>query len=104
MSYPLQFTSRNGYCEAAELSRIERALQDNDYPIAAIALKLGNCTVVTTATGLAVVPWLRIKNGAAPTPSLFSFCNREFVCRTCSAARPRLLFHARTRFLAEVRV
>ena len=46
----------------AELRRIGRPMQQIDIQIAAIALTLGNCTVVTTDTDLAAVPGLRTEN------------------------------------------
>jgi tRNA(fMet)-specific endonuclease VapC len=51
---------------AAELRRVGRPMQQIDIQIAAIALTLGNCTVVTTDTDLAAVPGLRTENWAAP--------------------------------------
>jgi tRNA(fMet)-specific endonuclease VapC len=41
-------------------------MQQIDIQIAAIALTLGNCTVVTTDTDLAAVPGLHTENWAAP--------------------------------------
>ena len=41
-------------------------MQQIDIQIAAIALTLGNCTVVTTDSDLTVVPGLRTENWAAP--------------------------------------
>jgi tRNA(fMet)-specific endonuclease VapC len=53
----------------AELRRIGRPMQQIDVQIAAIALTLGNCTVVTTDSDLAAVPGLRTENwAAAATP------------------------------------
>jgi tRNA(fMet)-specific endonuclease VapC len=49
-----------------ELRRIGRPMQQIDIQIAAIALTLGNCTVVTTDTDLAAVPGLRTENWTAP--------------------------------------
>ena len=49
---------------AAELRRIGRPMQQIDIQIAAIALTLGNCTVVTTDSDLAAVPGLRTENWA----------------------------------------
>jgi tRNA(fMet)-specific endonuclease VapC len=43
-------------------------MQQVDVMIAAIALTLGNCTVVTTDTDLDAVPGLDTENWAAPTP------------------------------------
>jgi tRNA(fMet)-specific endonuclease VapC len=51
----------------AEFRRIGRPMQQIDIQIAAIALTLGNCTVVTTDTDLAAVPGLRTENWAAPS-------------------------------------
>jgi tRNA(fMet)-specific endonuclease VapC len=48
----------------AELRRIGRPMQQIDIQIAAIALTLGNCTVVTTDSDLAAVPGLRTENWA----------------------------------------
>lgn len=45
---------------AAELRRIGRPMQQ----IAAIALTLGNCAVVTTDTDLSAIPGLRTENWA----------------------------------------
>ncbi len=50
----------------AELRRIGRPMQQIDIQIAAIALTLGNCTVVTTDSDLAAVPGLRTENWAMP--------------------------------------
>jgi tRNA(fMet)-specific endonuclease VapC len=52
----------------AELRRIGRLMQQVDVMIAAIALTLGNCTVVTTDTDLAAVPGLNTENWAASAP------------------------------------
>ena len=49
----------------AELRRIGRPMQQIDIQVAAIALTLGNCTVVTTDTDLAAVPGLLTENWAA---------------------------------------
>ncbi|MBA4066478.1 MAG: PIN domain-containing protein [Isosphaera sp.] len=49
---------------AAELRRIGRAMQQIDIQTAAIALTLGNCTVVTTDSDLAAVPGLRTEDWA----------------------------------------
>jgi tRNA(fMet)-specific endonuclease VapC len=53
---------------AAELRRVGRPMQQIDIQIAAIALTLGNCTVVTTDSDLAAVPGLRTENWAVPAP------------------------------------
>jgi tRNA(fMet)-specific endonuclease VapC len=49
---------------AAELRRIGRMIGPNDIMIAAIALTLGNTTVVTMDSDLAAVPGLIIENWA----------------------------------------
>lgn len=46
----------------AELRRTGRPMQQVDVMIAAIALTLGNCTVITTDTDLAAIPGLRTEN------------------------------------------
>jgi tRNA(fMet)-specific endonuclease VapC len=51
---------------AAELRRIGRPMQQIDIQIAAIAITLGNCTVVTSDSDLAPVPGLSTENWAAP--------------------------------------
>jgi tRNA(fMet)-specific endonuclease VapC len=50
---------------AAELRRVGRVMQEVDIMIAAIALTLGNCTVVTSDSDLSAVPGLAVENGAA---------------------------------------
>jgi tRNA(fMet)-specific endonuclease VapC len=50
---------------AAELRRIGRPIGQNDIMIAAIALTLGNCTVVTMDGDLSAVPGLSVENWAA---------------------------------------
>lgn len=50
---------------AAELRRIGRTMQQVDIMIAAIALTLGNCTVVTADSDLSAVPGLAVENWAA---------------------------------------
>jgi len=50
---------------AALLERNGRRMQQIDVQIAAIALTLGHCTVVTTDTDLSAVPGLRVENWAA---------------------------------------
>jgi tRNA(fMet)-specific endonuclease VapC len=52
----------------AELRRIGRPMQVVDVQLAAIALALGNCTVVTTDSDLSAVPGLRTENWATPLP------------------------------------
>lgn len=51
-----------------ELRRIGRPMQQIDIQLAAVALTLGNCTVVTTDSDLAAVPGLSTENWAAPVP------------------------------------
>lgn len=50
----------------AELRRLGRPMQQIDIQLAAIALSLGNCTVVTTDSDLSAVPGLRIENWTTP--------------------------------------
>jgi tRNA(fMet)-specific endonuclease VapC len=50
----------------AELRRIGRSMQIVDIQLAAIALTLGNCTVVTADSDLAAVPGLRTENWTQP--------------------------------------
>jgi tRNA(fMet)-specific endonuclease VapC len=52
----------------AALRRTGRPMQVVDIMIAAIALTLGNCTVVTTDSDLAAVPSLRTENWVQPAP------------------------------------
>jgi tRNA(fMet)-specific endonuclease VapC len=49
---------------AAELKRTGRPMQQVDIMIAAIALSLGNCSVVTADSDLAAVPGLPVENWA----------------------------------------
>ncbi|OWK43286.1 hypothetical protein FRUB_02885 [Fimbriiglobus ruber] len=49
---------------AFELKTIGRPMGQNDIMIAAIALSLGNATVVTMDTDLAAIPGLRVENWA----------------------------------------
>lgn len=49
----------------AELRRAGRPMQIPDMQIAAIALALGKCTVVTTDSDLSAVPGLSVENWAA---------------------------------------
>jgi tRNA(fMet)-specific endonuclease VapC len=51
---------------AFELKTIGRPIGQNDIMIAAIALSLGNTTVVTMDTDLAAVPGLTVENWAEP--------------------------------------
>jgi tRNA(fMet)-specific endonuclease VapC len=53
---------------AAELRRIGRPMGKIDIQIAAIALTLGNTTVVSADSDLAAVPGLAVENWAAPSP------------------------------------
>ena len=48
----------------AELRRIGRPMQQVDIQIAAIALSLGNCTVVTRDSDLSAIPGLSVENWA----------------------------------------
>ena len=48
----------------AELRRLGRPMQQIDLQIAAIALSLGNCTVVSSDFDLAAVPGLTVENWA----------------------------------------
>jgi len=50
---------------AAELRRIGRPIGQNDMMIAAIALTLGNCTVVTMDADLSAAPGLPVENWAS---------------------------------------
>jgi len=50
---------------AAELRRIGRPMQQIDIMVAAIALSLGNCTVVTGDSDLAAIPGLKVENWVA---------------------------------------
>jgi len=52
---------------ATALRRIGRPMQQIDIQIAAIAMTLGNCTVVTTDSDLVAVSGLRTENWAKPT-------------------------------------
>jgi tRNA(fMet)-specific endonuclease VapC len=51
---------------AALLRRTGRSMQQIDIQIAAIALTLGNCTVVSSDSDLSAVPGLTVENWAAP--------------------------------------
>jgi tRNA(fMet)-specific endonuclease VapC len=48
----------------AELQRRGRPMQQIDIQIAAIALNLGSCTVVTTDSDLSAIPGLKVENWA----------------------------------------
>jgi tRNA(fMet)-specific endonuclease VapC len=50
---------------AAHLRRTGRSMQQIDIQVAAIALTLGQCVVVTTDTDLAAVPGLAVENWSA---------------------------------------
>ncbi len=52
----------------AELRRKGRIIQRVDLQIAAIALTLGQCTVVSDDTDLSAVPGLRLESWAALKP------------------------------------
>lgn len=49
----------------AELRKIGRSIQQIDMQIAAIALTMGNCVVVSSDSDLSAVPGLRVENWAA---------------------------------------
>jgi len=49
----------------AELKRIGRPMQQIDVQIAAVAVTLGNCTVVTGDSDLAAIPGLAVENWAS---------------------------------------
>ena len=51
---------------AAELRRLGRPMQQIDIQIAAVALNLGNCTVVTTDSDLSAVPGLTVESWVNP--------------------------------------
>ena len=51
---------------AAFLKRTERPMQQIDIQIAAIAITLGNCTVVSTDSDLTAIPGLTVENWATP--------------------------------------
>jgi tRNA(fMet)-specific endonuclease VapC len=50
---------------AAELRRMGRSMQQIDIQIAAIAVSMGNCTVVSGDSDLAAVPGLAVENWAS---------------------------------------
>lgn len=52
---------------AADLRRRRRKIGQNDITIAAIALTLGNATVVTMDGDFSIVPGLTVENWVAPT-------------------------------------
>jgi tRNA(fMet)-specific endonuclease VapC len=49
---------------AAELKRTGRPMQQIDIQIGAIALSLGNCTVVSNDSDLNAIPGLKVENWA----------------------------------------
>jgi tRNA(fMet)-specific endonuclease VapC len=49
---------------AAELKRIGRPMQQIDIQVAAVAISLGNCIVVSSDSDLAAVPGLTVENWA----------------------------------------
>jgi len=51
---------------AAELRRLGCPIGQNDMMIAAVAMTLGNCTIVTTDTDFSAIPGLQIENWAVP--------------------------------------
>jgi predicted nucleic acid-binding protein len=53
--------SKHGHCRSFHMQQI-------DMMIAAIALSLGQCTIVTTDTDLAAVPGLAVENWIATRP------------------------------------
>jgi tRNA(fMet)-specific endonuclease VapC len=53
---------------AFELKKLGRPMGHNDIWIAAIALTLGNTTVVTMDADLSAVPGLKVENWAVPVP------------------------------------
>jgi tRNA(fMet)-specific endonuclease VapC len=59
--YDLLAAERYGHIHA-ELRRIGRPMQTIDTMAAAIAITLGNCTVVSTDTDLNAVPGLSVEN------------------------------------------
>ena len=65
ISWPFDRPAAEEYgCLAAELKRLGRPMQQIDIQIAAIALTLGNCTVVSADSDLAAVPRLMVENWA----------------------------------------
>ena len=51
---------------ASELRKMGRMMGQNDITIAAVAISLGNATVVTMDSDLAAVPGLRVENWVEP--------------------------------------
>lgn len=63
--WPLDLAAAEEYGRlAAELRRIGRPMQQIDIMIAAIALTLGNCMVISADNDLAAVPGLTVENWA----------------------------------------
>jgi tRNA(fMet)-specific endonuclease VapC len=63
--WPLDRAAAEDYGRvAAALRRIARKMQTVDIMVAAIALALGDCTVVSTDSDLAAVPELAVENWA----------------------------------------
>jgi tRNA(fMet)-specific endonuclease VapC len=63
--WPLTTEAAREYARLyAELRRRGRPMQTMDILIAAIALTLGNCTVVTTDSDLSAIPDLKVENWA----------------------------------------
>ena len=61
--WPLDREASNVYgLLAAELRRMGRPMQTIDIMLAAIAISLGNCTVVTTDSDLLAIPGLSVEN------------------------------------------
>ena len=54
---------------ATELKRAGQLIQQVDMQIAAVALSLGNCTVVSADSDMAAVPGLAVENWATPASS-----------------------------------
>jgi tRNA(fMet)-specific endonuclease VapC len=64
--WPYDATAAEAYGRlATELKRAGRIIEQIDLQIAAIALTLGNCTVVTNDNDLLAVPGLRVENWRA---------------------------------------
>lgn len=64
--WPFDRKAAEGYGRIfAELKRLGRPMQQIDIQIAAIALSLGNCTVVSGDSDLAGVPGLSVENWTA---------------------------------------
>jgi tRNA(fMet)-specific endonuclease VapC len=64
--WPLDRAASEAYGRlTAELRRTGRPMQVIDIMVAAIALSLGNCTVITTDSDLSAVPELAVENWEA---------------------------------------